>query len=61
MSEEEEPKPEKPKSGTGKAFVAGAAIGSAAVDAALLYASRRKKPRSRLEPHTPTGEKPETD
>jgi Na+/H+-translocating membrane pyrophosphatase len=47
----------------GKAIVAGAAIGSAAVAAALLYASKRKdkaaKPAS--PPKTPTGENPETD
>jgi len=34
-------KPEKP-TWTGKAAIAGAAIGSAAIAAALLYASRRK-------------------
>jgi len=34
-------KPEKPV-WTGKAAIAGAAIGSAAIAAALLYASRRK-------------------
>ena len=48
---------------TGKAIVAGAAIGSAAVAAALLYASKRKDKAATpaAEPHTPTGEKPETD
>jgi len=35
-------KPEKP-TWTGKAAIAGAAIGSAAIAAALLYASRRKE------------------
>ena len=40
--------PDKPEKGekstwTGKAALAGAAIGSAALAAALLYASRRKK------------------
>jgi Na+/H+-translocating membrane pyrophosphatase len=35
-------KPEKPN-WTGKAALAGAAIGSAALAAALLYASRRKE------------------
>lgn len=35
-------KPEKP-SWTGKAALAGAAIGSAAIAAALLYASHRKE------------------
>jgi len=44
-----------------KAFAAGAAIGSAAIAAALLYATRRKKPKLPQPPHTPTGEKPETD
>ena len=50
------------RSSTGKAVIAGAAIGSAAVAAALLYASRRKK---KAEPAQhdpiPSGEKPETD
>jgi hypothetical protein len=48
------------KSWTGKAALAGAAIGSAALTAALLYASRRKeRAQKRLPP--PTAEKPETD
>lgn len=46
------------------AIVAGAAIGSAAVAAALLYASRRKD-RKKNEPEQlptiPSGEAPETD
>jgi len=47
---------------TGKAALAGAAIGSAALAAALLYASRRKervekKPAAPL----PNDETPETD
>jgi Na+/H+-translocating membrane pyrophosphatase len=62
MNETEDEKREKPRAGNGKkALVAGAAIGSAAIAAALLYASRRKKPKPPVEPHTPTGEKPETD
>lgn len=47
---------------TGKAALAGAAIGSAALAAALLYASRRKEraaPR-KLEPPHPE-DAPETD
>lgn len=50
---------------TGKAALAGAAIGSAAVAAALLYASRHKDrnepPKTSTAPKTPTGEPPETD
>ena len=47
------------KSGwTGKAALAGAAIGSAAIAAALLYASRRK---DRAEAKTPPKDIPETD
>jgi Na+/H+-translocating membrane pyrophosphatase len=48
----------------GTAALAGAAIGSAALAAALLYASRRKEreanqpPRTSTAPHTPP---PETD
>ena len=57
----DKPNPEKATSGNGKAFAAGAAIGSAAVVAALLYASRRKKAKPAQPPHTPTGEPPETD
>jgi Na+/H+-translocating membrane pyrophosphatase len=48
------------RSWTGKAALAGAAIGSAALTAALLYASRRKeRAQKRLPP--PTAETPETD
>ena len=51
-------KPE--KSGwTGKAALAGAAIGSAALAAALLYASRRKE-RAEKKPVSPE-DAPETD
>jgi Na+/H+-translocating membrane pyrophosphatase len=59
-------KGERPEKGekpgwTGKAALAGAAIGSAALAAALLYASRRKerleKPASKPLP----GDVPETD
>jgi len=47
---------------TGKAAIAGA-IGSAAVAAAMLYASHRKdrKKKDEGQPVTPTGEPPETD
>ena len=48
------------KSGwTGKAALAGAAIGSAALAAALLYASRRKGRAERKPP--PALDAPETD
>jgi Na+/H+-translocating membrane pyrophosphatase len=51
-------KPDKPN-WTGKAALAGAAIGSAALAAALLYASRRKE---RAEKNKPSPEHPpETD
>ena len=42
---------------TGKAALAGAAIGSAAIAAALLYASRRKDRENKAPPPLP----PETD
>ena len=48
----------------GKAAIAGAAIGSAAVAAALLYANRRrelKKAEPQQLPPIPNGETPETD
>jgi hypothetical protein len=46
----------------GKAAIAGAAIGSAAVAAALLYVNRRKKRHEPKQPGPiPSGEKPETD
>ena len=51
-------KSEKP-SWTGKAALAGAAIGSAALAAALLYASRRKERAEKGEGPPPAG--PETD
>jgi hypothetical protein len=38
---------------TGKAAIAGAAIGSAALAAALLYASRRKTAKQKIEPTHP--------
>lgn len=44
---------------TGKAALAGAAIGSAALAAALLYASRRKERADKAKP-TPV-EPPESD
>jgi Na+/H+-translocating membrane pyrophosphatase len=57
-------KPEKPKKGdktswTGKAALAGAAIGSAALAAALLYASRRKEGAEKRPPNPEDA--PETD
>ncbi len=60
-------KPEKPEKGeksnwTGAAALAGAAIGSAALAAALLYASRRKEQAKKPTaiPHRPE-DAPETD
>lgn len=54
---------DKSKGLSNTALVAGAAIGSAAVAAALLYASRRKDKRKEPEqlPPIPGGEAPETD
>lgn len=54
--------PDKPEKGekstwTGKAALAGAAIGSAALAAALLYASRRKKGDAKAS----SNDAPETD
>jgi Na+/H+-translocating membrane pyrophosphatase len=48
---------------SGKAIAAGAAIGSAAIAAALLYASKRKddKKKPGQLPRIPSGEPPETD
>ena len=47
---------------TGKAIAAGAAIGSAAVAAALLYATKRKDRKGPHQlPPIPSGEPPETD
>jgi hypothetical protein len=44
------------------AIAAGAAIGSAAVAAALLYASKRKEKKSADQlPPIPSGEPPQTD
>lgn len=44
------------------AIAAGAAIGSAAVAAALLYANKRRdEKKARKAPHVPSGEPPETD
>jgi len=47
---------------TGSAAIAGA-IGSAAIAAALLYASKRKERREQSSPveRIPSGENPETD
>jgi Na+/H+-translocating membrane pyrophosphatase len=44
---------------TGKAALAGAAVGSAALAAALLYASRRKERGEKVK--TPPADVPETD
>ena len=46
---------------TGKAALAGAAIGSAALAAALLYASRRKEQAEKNTPKAPPVEPVETD
>jgi Na+/H+-translocating membrane pyrophosphatase len=49
---------------TDKAALAGAAVGSAALAAALLYASRRKERTQkarRVPAETPLGDVPETD
>ena len=46
---------------TGKAALAGAAIGSAALAAALLYTSRRKERAEKTEPKAPPVDVPETD
>lgn len=47
---------------TTKAAIAAGAIGSAAVAAALLYASKRKdKSKPKQLPPIPSGEPPETD
>ncbi|MCK9542207.1 MAG: hypothetical protein M0R03_09280 [Novosphingobium sp.] len=60
-------KPEKSEKGgdkaagwTGKAAMAGAAIGSAAIAAAMLYASRRKEKAEKKVPPSPK-DAPETD
>ena len=59
---EEKSEEEMPKGISNTAMIAGAAIGSAAIAAALLYASRRKaKAKPAEPPKTPTGEPPETD
>lgn len=44
---------------TSKAAIAGAAIGSAAIAAALLYASRRRDKKAKQPPHPQKA--PETD
>lgn len=46
---------------TGKAAMAGAAIGSAAIAAALLYASRRKERAEKAAAKAPPVDTPETD
>jgi Na+/H+-translocating membrane pyrophosphatase len=56
---EKSDKPEK-SDWAGKAALAGAAIGSAALAAALLYASRRKERAEKAKPPAPT-DAPETD
>ena len=64
MSDKTE-KPEKSDKSnwTGKAALAGAAIGSAALAAALLYASRRRESLEKAKPGAPTpdNEVPESD
>ena len=49
------------KSWSGKAALAGAAIGSAAIAAALLYASRRKERAEATAKKPKPDEAPETD
>lgn len=49
------------KSWTGKAAMAGAAIGSAALAAALLYNSRRKERALQAKRLPPPADTPETD
>jgi Na+/H+-translocating membrane pyrophosphatase len=49
------------KSWTNKAALAGAAIGSAALAAALLYASRRKERAAEAKRLPPPVDAPETD
>jgi hypothetical protein len=46
---------------TSRAALAGAAVGSAALAAALLYVSRRKEPSKKSATITPSKEAPETD
>jgi Na+/H+-translocating membrane pyrophosphatase len=47
---------------TNAAIAAGAAIGSAAIAAALLYANKRKdEGKAKPSPQVPSGEPPETD
>jgi Na+/H+-translocating membrane pyrophosphatase len=58
--------PDKPEKGdkpgwTGKAALTGAAIGSAALAAALLYASRRKERLDKAAKKPAPGDAPETD
>lgn len=54
---------DKSKGLSNTALVAGAAIGSAAVAAAVLYANRRRDKHKEPEqlPSIPSGEAPETD
>ena len=60
MSDETEKKSDWP-SWTGKAALAGAAIGSAALAAALLYASRRTESADKAKALPAADETPETD
>jgi LPXTG-motif cell wall-anchored protein len=53
-------KPDRPN-WTGKAALAGAAIGSAALAAALLFASRRKERAEKAKPAPLPEDAPETD
>ncbi len=54
-------KAEKKSKLAGTAIVAGAAIGSAAIAAALLYVGKRKDAAEAKAPTPPSGEPPETD
>lgn len=59
MSKKSEPNDK--QSWTGKAALAGAAIGSAALAAALLYASRRKERNEKAAAKPTPDDVPETD
>jgi Na+/H+-translocating membrane pyrophosphatase len=57
----DEPEKKDKSSWTGKAALAGAAIGSAALAAALLYASRRKERAEKAARASKPDDVPETD
>ena len=61
MSKTEKDKPADKSNWTGKAALAGAAIGSAALAAALLYASRRKESAPAAKVLPSPEDAPETD